>query len=366
LTPGPLALILVALASRFPDWVEAWYGRGVYPVIAWFWSQTTGRLPFHFGELLVMATSLLLVLFVVRGIVRLFRNSETFPRRLFWQRLGRSLLGLGAIASFACAAFFLLWGLNYQRRTWSENSGMVTQAVAPANLATLVDYLAENAHEARLQLPENADGTSRPLVGTWGDAAQLKAIDAAYTNLHKKYPVMMGALAPPKPSIAPRLFSTFGVAGVFSPFTGEPLLNSGPACWSLPFSAAHEAAHLRGWAREDEANFLAFLVLHDSPDPSFRYSAFFSAYLYAATELYKSGWTDENYWKAKRAILGPGASRDHKASNAYWQSFQGTLADAGSKINDTYLKSQGQLDGIRSYGRIVDLLLAWYNRDSVH
>jgi len=28
------------------------------------------------------------------------------------------------------------------------------------------------------------------------------------------------------------------------------------------------------------------------------------------------------------------------------------------RVNDAYLKTQGQADGVRSYGRMVDLLLA--------
>ena len=34
--------------------------------------------------------------------------------------------------------------------------------------------------------------------------------------------------------------------------------------------------------------------------------------------------------------------------------------DAKETVNDTYLKANGQTDGVRSYGRMVDLLLAYY------
>jgi len=29
-------------------------------------------------------------------------------------------------------------------------------------------------------------------------------------------------------------------------------------------------------------------------------------------------------------------------------------------VNDTYLKANNQSDGVKSYGKVVDLLLAWY------
>ena len=34
-----------------------------------------------------------------------------------------------------------------------------------------------------------------------------------------------------------------------------------------------------------------------------------------------------------------------------------------NKINDTYLKANAQSDGVKSYGRMVDLLLAKYRKD---
>jgi hypothetical protein len=51
--------------------------------------------------------------------------------------------------------------------------------------------------------------------------------------------------------------------------------------------------------------------------------------------------------------------RDLAANNAYWARFDDKpLSELGEKTNDAYLKANGQTDGTRSYGRMVDLLLA--------
>ena len=43
----------------------------------------------------------------------------------------------------------------------------------------------------------------------------------------------------------------------------------------------------------------------------------------------------------------------------YWEQFEDTvLSTAGEKMNDTYLKANSVEDGTKSYGRMVDLLLA--------
>ena len=45
-------------------------------------------------------------------------------------------------------------------------------------------------------------------------------------------------------------------------------------------------AHQRGIAREDEANFIAFLVCMASDDPYIRYSGYLEVYEYVASSLY--------------------------------------------------------------------------------
>ena len=58
------------------------------------------------------------------------------------------------------------------------------------------------------------------------------------------------------------------------------------------------------------------------------------------------------------------AQRDFDANNAYWEQFEGQVAEIADNINDTYLKAQNQTDGVQSYGRVVDLLLAKYRADN--
>ena len=44
----------------------------------------------------------------------------------------------------------------------------------------------------------------------------------------------------------------------------------------------------------------------------------------------------------------------------YWSRFDGIAAAASTQINDAYLKANRQDEGVKSYGRMVDLLLADY------
>ena len=69
---------------------------------------------------------------------------------------------------------------------------------------------------------------------------------------------------------------------------------------------------------------------------------------------------DPAAWQAIRDSLPDTVRADLASNNAYWASFEGAAADASQKVYDTILKGYGQEDGIRSYGTVVDLLVAYY------
>ena len=43
-------------------------------------------------------------------------------------------------------------------------------------------------------------------------------------------------------------------------------------------------------------------------------------------------------------------------------SYEGGISKTADKINDTYLKVNGQADGVQSYSRMVDLIVAYFDR----
>jgi hypothetical protein len=242
------------------------------------------------------------------------------------------------------------WGLNYQRPSWAETHGFVAAGGTVADLEALAAHLAAPVGVLRTR----AEAGHPDWAGQGFRVAVSRAWERAGAD-----PLLAGTYGNPKAVPFPDLMSWVGLAGICIPHTGEPLVNPGPGDWQLPFTAAHEAAHLRGWAREDEANYLAFLVLSVDPDPALAYSAWASALLYVANALEASGPRGQEAWARVLGTLDPGVRQDWKASFAYWDRFKGPAMDVARTVNDLYLKSQGQADGVKSYGRMVDLLLAW-------
>jgi hypothetical protein len=121
----------------------------------------------------------------------------------------------------------------------------------------------------------------------------------------------------------------------------------------------HEIAHTRGFAREDEAGFLAFLTGLYSDNPDFAYSALLGAALRTLNAL---AGVDMDRYQTVAAKLGDGIRRDLDASSRYWKQFEGPVQEVSTQVNDAYLQANLQDDGVRSYGRMVDLVLAWYEQ----
>lgn len=80
--------------------------------------------------------------------------------------------------------------------------------------------------------------------------------------------------------------SHLGVGGLYSPFTCEAVINTDCTPPSLPFTVAHEMSHSLLVAREEEANFSAFLAC-SSCDDAARSTRLLQGLLYTCSAYYR-------------------------------------------------------------------------------
>ena len=107
--------------------------------------------------------------------------------------------------------------------------------------------------------------------------------------------------------------------------------------------------------REDEANFIGYLACKDAADPLTRYSGYSLAYDYSIGALSR---VDRERAAGIADTLSETVKADRRARSEYLKRFEGPVAEASNAANNAYLKANQQQDGTRSYGRMVDLLLA--------
>ncbi len=338
-------VVLRLLAGANPEIVEHAYSRSVYPRIADILTTATGWTSFSIAELVSILLIVMGIVAAVRGVFRVRRAPAPF------RTLGFALMRIATVAGLVYLVFLVLWGFNYQRQPLAMSVGLDTGAPRAGELAAVCAALVDESEALRASVPEDDKGVARVNGGITGALARASA---GYDALDDPWPIVTGESITAKRVLLSPVLARLGITGIFVPFTGEANVDTTVPQWMLPFVAAHEVAHQRGFAREDEANFLAYASCAQHPDPTARYSAALEASRYAMGALRV---TDPTAHQALEARRGPAVRRDLEALEAWHRQYASRLGAVHERVNDAYLRAQGQ-DGVASYGRMVDLLIA--------
>jgi len=345
------AVALSWIASSGPETIERVYSRRLYPVIAAFLSGASARVPISLAEVLVAALAVGLVARVVFAL-------RAAPRCGWFRSVASLAADLLLLAGGLVFCFVFLWGLNYRRQPFAVIASLDARPASVAELSALASGLATRANDLRQGLPEDALGVLRAPGGAVG---VLDRTGLGFEAAARRYPALAGRCLRPKPVVLSEAMSWLGISGIYSPFTGEANVNVKVPDPELPFAAAHETAHQRGFAREDEANFAGYLACRFHPDPVFQYAGLLAASVHASNALHA---VDRATARNVEALRSAAVQRDLRALREWAARYEGPAARAAERVNDAYLKSQGAPDGVRSYGRMVDLLLAERRADA--
>ena len=167
-----------------------------------------------------------------------------------------------------------------------------------------------------------------------------------------------GSTALVKTLLSSKWFGKTGTTGIFIAFTGESSISSTTFTASVPFTMCHEIGHRMAFARENEANFAAFLACEASDYARFTYSGYYTAFLYCYNALRKVDAAAANeVWSGACSEL----RADCAAANSHYKKVEDQkVSQVTDKIYNSYLQTVGVESGRQSYGEVVDLLTAWY------
>jgi hypothetical protein len=334
----PLTLGVQLVASAMPAVVERYYAEGAYPYIQKFVSAFSEWTSWSIAEVLIVVIALFLVWRLGRVMRGLFRK-----RRSVRNVLAHATSGVLAMTGVLYAWGVFGWGLNYQRLPFEESAALNTAPATGIELRLLCERLAADA------------GALRDGLTALGEAERgLSRIGLGFEQVWPDYPDLHGThVTRAKPISLPAL-GWLGLGGVFSPYTSEPNVNAHQPIASTLASGCHEVAHQAGWAREEEASFVGFAVCRRHPDPELRYAALQDALKHCAAGLSR---VDPDGWRDLRGRMHPAILEDWTAAQQYWTRHDTPIAAVTEKVNDTYLKSQGQEQGVGHYQRFLDLLV---------
>jgi hypothetical protein len=350
---GTAVFLVSLLLSKMPNLVEGTYGTRVGPAISCTLSRITGVLPFSLAEWLIAA-------FVTRQVVGLGRGlADALRRRRRWKNaLGGGALRAGQDAGIVVALFYLLWGFQYARPSVEARLDWPDGGDAPVEvIAELAAEMVDAANDAYVALhgSDDAGEPTRLPDPSALDVTLEEGWRAAAREMEMSGPAA-GRFGRAKRLLASGLLDRLGLSGFYFPFTGEANVNRGVPAVSYPQVVAHEKAHQRGINPEDEANFFGFLAAALTPDPYARYSAC----VFAQRQLLFTLLTGDEE-RAKHLIerRHPGVQRDVDDLRAYWQRYRGPAQRISRAVNDAYLRTNRVEGGILSYGRSVELLVAY-------
>ena len=264
-----------------------------------------------------------------------------------------AVLGAVNIGLTVYVLFCLMWGVNFWTDSFQEQSGIYAQSVEPQDLLKTTAYFVS-------QLIDTADDVPRDENGVFAVPLEdiLAAAPTVYDPLEQAFPELAFDDPGVKAMRFSRLMSITGFTGVYFACIGESNVNvDSPTCL-LPSTIAHELAHQRGVASEQECNFLGVLASTTSGNAAYEYSGWLLGFVHLGNALYR---LDPDVYWALRAYLPDSVEADLRVNNEYWEQFEDNVVEQVSeKVYDGMLKSYGEVQGIQSYGTVVDLLVTYY------
>ncbi|MFV0497805.1 MAG: DUF3810 domain-containing protein [Candidatus Fimivivens sp.] len=341
-----LSTIFIALIRNLPATViESIYSRNIFRKISYLSGFIVEHFPFSLASIILWGLSAFVVLAILALPVLLWSNTQ---RRL--TLLGIYLRMTATLLALILFLFTVTCAPNYYRLTFAEQSGLVLRDSSVSELEALCNELIEKTNAARLPI----DDVDKP----FGELSQ-KALEA-FNTLSADYPFLGKAIGSPKPMLYSEILSIFNLTGFYFPYTAEATVNIHMPSTEMAFTACHELAHTRGFMREDEANFIGYLACLKSSDSILQYSGLYAALMQSMNALYR---VDRQRYFALRQKYSPTLANDMGVMQQYWIQYYNTPASKVSNtVNDTYLKANNLSDGVQSYGRMVDLLLAQYRQ----
>lgn len=330
--------LLPAFADWFNRYVSTWGRRALAAVTSW--------IPFSVAELLLLLIPLFIGLLIYIGI-RHYCDSN----RSAW-------IYVGILGSILCVVGILfVWNFapGYSATPLDKKLELERKKSSADELYRTAEQLSAEIAELTDQITFLEDGSS--LMPYSHDEMNAKLLEG-YEQFCQKYDFIDTFSSRVKPVMLSEPMSYTHITGVYTFFTGEANLNINFPDYTLPYTAAHELAHQRGIAREDESNFIAFLICMESSDPYIRYSGLLNLYEYVISALYSAN--RELYTKTYTGLPAEIRAEEAAYSRFFEKYRENVVADISEATNNGYLQSQGSTQGTRSYGLVVDLAVAYY------
>ncbi len=330
------------IIAQYPAIIEKYYTLGLYVYISKFLSLLFGWIPFSVGDILYA----LLAVVVIINIYKTIKGKKLHFKN--------TLFKIGGFVSIFFFIFHLNWGLNYFRQPVHKTLNFENERYTANELVDFTEKLILKINQVHLTITKN----DTLVVENGLKKQEIKEISYnVYKQFQKKYPQFYHENLKAKYSLFSVPLTYMGFAGYLNPFTNEAQVNFLIPKNTYPMVICHELAHQVGIAPESEANFVGYLAATNSDDVYFNYSGYLMAIRFCLFEIYQK---DPKKFEVLKIELNKGILKDIQQSEDFWKSYQNWSEKYFKTFYDSFLKANKQKDGIKSYNKVVLLLVNYH------
>lgn len=334
-----------------------WYIANIMPVWINTYSRFISIFPFSVGEKLIILAFLLIIVGIVIFFLGFLKQDKLkLIRKRYWNIISWIVVCVLLIQTLNCFILYHASTFESQYMESTKEYGFEELLNLRENIVKKLNFLSDQfERDSKGEIIYDKD---------WNEMyaeciKSMQKLGERYLNLSGYYPK-------PKRIYFSKFMSQQYLLGIFFPFTLEANYNTEMYITNMPYTICHELAHLKGYIYEDEANFIAFMACTESDDLFFQYCGYLNVLNYVANDFRSNASEDE--WNARTMVKENVATDNIFLTADAWEEVNQTslfktetVETVANKLLDSNLKINGIKDGIKSYSRVVRLLIN-YNK----
>ena len=332
------AFLIVKLLANFPDFVDNYYSKGLYPLTSKLFRYTLGWLPFSFGDFIYSFAIIYILRWLIINRKRIINDFKNW------------LIDVFSALSIVYIAFHLFWAMNYYRLPLHKNLNLKADYTTE-ELITVTKNLIEKSNAIHLKIAKN---DTIKVVFSYSKSDVISKVPEGYLALQKTFPQLEYKGKSIKKSLLSFPLTYMGFSGYLNPLSNEAQINSMIPVFKIPTTASHEVAHQLGYAAENEANFIGFLAATNNEDIYFKYSGYTFGLRHCLHEIYKR---NPGQYKVLLQTVNPGILKNYQEVRVFWDSHENPIEPLFKTTYNTFLEANNQKGGMKSYSYVVALLV---------
>lgn len=337
-----ISVILFAIvvnSTGFADFFNYYLSAPTRAFMTWL----TVFFPFSVAEVVLFASPLLLILLIFLAVKFAKRGKKA------------SIKFLTVLLSIPCLLFItFVWTYSsgYHMTKIEDKMGLDRESIEKEEIYESYKVIVGELNTLADQIEYDETGAS---IMPYSYAQMSVKICDAYEKFVTKHPILKTHYSVIKPLMISEPMTYTHLSGIYSFMSGEANINVNYPDYIVATSSAHEMAHQRGIAREDECNFLAFAVLLESEDPFLRYSAYLDIFSNISSALNKADKNLISTVPVDARVVG-----DLRSYSKFFEKYKDSVAaEITNSINNSYLQANGQEQGTKTYGMMTEAVCAY-------